>query len=66
MRERAKLVKTQKDRRRFTISKRLGTDEAKDDEEMEDNPASRKKKKISDVPQVMGSQQMSQGKPSNA
>ena len=55
MRERAKLVKTQNERKRFTISRRLGTDEVKEDEEMNENPASRKKKKISDVPQVTSS-----------
>ena len=56
MRERAKLVKSQKERRRFTVSKRLGTDDAKDEEEMEDRPAGKRKKKSNDVPQMMSTQ----------
>lgn len=66
MRERAKLVKSQKDRKKFTLSKRLGSDEIEDDEQMADGIQNRKRKKVADGPPMSGSQQMMQSKPNNA
>jgi len=56
MRERTKLVKVQKERKKYTVSKRLGAEEIDDEEAMEDDIRNKKRKKVSDGASMMGSQ----------